>query len=110
MANLHELSHPIPQNMIESLRDALTNIQGNILGGHGRDRSVLICLQFKAEDQEESRQEMVKKVKKWIHNLAPRVTSAQRQLDDATDYTQYDIPGSLFISFFLSAKGYEYLG
>jgi Dyp-type peroxidase family len=110
MANLHELSDPIPQNMIESLRDALTNIQGNILGGHGRDRSVLICLQFKAEDQEESRQEMVKKVKKWIHNLAPRVTSAQRQLDDATDYTQYDIPGSLFISFFLSAKGYEYLG
>ena len=33
MAYLHELSDPISQNMIESLRDTLTNMQGNILGG-----------------------------------------------------------------------------
>jgi Dyp-type peroxidase family len=103
MASLHELADPIPQDKIESLRDTLTNIQGNILGGHGRNRSVQIFLQFKHDaDMDE--------VKKWIHDLAPRATSEQRQLDEAEDYTQYHISGSLFISFFLSAKGYEYLG
>ena len=38
------------------------------------------------------------------------MTSAQQQLDEAAQYRQYGIPGRLFMSFFLSASGYTYLG
>jgi Dyp-type peroxidase family len=49
-------------------------------------------------------------VKRWIRRLSKRITSAQRQLDELVQYRQYKIPGRLFMSFFLSASGYKYLG
>jgi Dyp-type peroxidase family len=103
MANapLYMLNTPISEQQLQELKPALASLQGNILRGHGRDRSVHIFLRFKA-GQETA-------VKKWIRELAERVTSAQRQLDEAKQYQQYRIPGCLFVSFFLSAKGYEYL-
>ena len=48
-------------------------------------------------------------VKRWIKGLAERITSAQRQLDETEQYRRDKIPGRIFMSFFLSAKGYEYL-
>src|SRR5262245_15263430 len=105
MASLHELTKPIDCNtfkaLLENPQRPLESLQGNILRGHGRDRSVHIFLRFKTG------QETV--VKKWIKELAERITSAQRQLDEAEQYRRYRIPGRLFVSFFLSAKGYEYL-
>jgi Dyp-type peroxidase family len=48
-------------------------------------------------------------VKRWINGLAKDITSAQKHLEEIKQYRQYSIPGSVFMSFFLSAKGYTYL-
>src|SRR5207245_542714 len=85
----------------DSPQKPLESLQGNILQGHGRDRSVHIFLQFKI-DQENN-------VKDWIRNLAEGITSAQRQLEETERYRRDKTPGRTFMSFFLSAKGYEYL-
>src|SRR5688572_5257211 len=105
MESLHERTDPIDQDTLKNLQGnpwkPLENLQGNILRGHGRDRSVHIFLRFKT-GQEPA-------VKKWIKELAERLTSAQRQLDETEQYRRYRVPGRLFVNFFLSAKGYEYL-
>jgi Dyp-type peroxidase family len=112
MIILHQLDKPMgheeqPLNP-EELRKALDNLQGNILKGHGRNHSIHIFLHFK--DAKETQDEKIKdKVKIWIGELAKRITSAQQQLDETEQYKKYRIPGRLFMSFLLSAKGYEYL-
>jgi len=101
MASLHELLDPIQEDQLKELRGLLGNLQGNILHGHGRDHSIHIFLQFKDGKQIA--------VKQWINGLAKDITSAQQQLDERERYRRYGIPGRLFMSFFLSAKGYTYL-
>src|SRR6266478_7877438 len=105
MASLYELKIPIDQKTLKALQEnpqkPLESLQGNILRGHGRDRSIHIFLSFKDGKKTD--------VKEWIKGLAERITSAQRQLDETEQYRRYKIPGCLFMSFFLSAKGYEYL-
>jgi Dyp-type peroxidase family len=105
MASLHELTEPIYQGTLKNLQDnlyrPLENLQGNILQGHGRDRSVHIFLQFKIGQEDN--------VKDWIRNLAEGITSAQRQLEETERHRRDKTPGCTFMSFFLSAKGYEYL-
>jgi hypothetical protein len=58
MASLHELTAPIPQdtkslpaplNTPKGLQESLNNLQGNILQGHARDRSVHIFLHFNGD-------------------------------------------------------------
>lgn len=100
MEALHALTKPIDKP--EKLREQLENLQGNILRGHGRSHAVHIFLQFKDGKQA--------KVERWINRFAARITSAQQQLEEAKQYRQYKIPGRLFLSFFLSARGYAYLG
>jgi Dyp-type peroxidase family len=102
MASLHELSDPILKDQLKELRIPLQNLQGNILQGHGRDHSVHVFLRFEDGKQTD--------VKQWIKELAKDITSAQQQLNEAEQYRLYSIPGHLFMSFFLSAKGYTYLG
>jgi Dyp-type peroxidase family len=107
MASLHELTEPIYHGTLKHLQDnpqkPLESLQGNILQGHGRDRSIHIFLQFKIGQESN--------VKNWIKGLAAaeRITSAQRQLEETKRYRRDKTPGRLFMSFFLSAKGYEYL-
>jgi Dyp-type peroxidase family len=100
MARLYELDKPIAQDQIDSLREALKSLQGNILQGHGRDHSVHIFLRFTAPRPT---------VKQWIARCAGDITSAQQQLDEIAQYRQDSIPGRAFMSFFLSASGYTYL-
>jgi Dyp-type peroxidase family len=100
MTSLHELANPIRKDQIDGLRESLESLQGNILQGHERNHAVHICLRFKADKQTE--------VKQWIMELAKDLTSAQQQFDEIEQYRQYGIPGRLFMSFLLSAKGYEY--
>src|SRR5919197_2688172 len=104
MASLHEFTAPIPDtpeslrkspNMLKGLQDSLENLQGNILRGYGRRHALHFFLRFKVDKQAE--------VKRWLKGLAPRITSAYDQLDRAER-------SRLFMSVFLSAKGYEYLG
>lgn len=105
MASLHELTEPIDHGTLKNLQEdpqkPLESLQGNILRGHGRDLSAHIFLRFKT-GQETA-------VKKWIKALAQRITSAQRQLDEAEQYRRHGAPGGLFMNVLLSAKGYETL-
>ena len=101
MARLHELDKPIHEDQLKELREPLESLQGNILRGHGRDRSIHIFLSFNTGKRA--------KVKEWIKGLAACLTSAQRQLAEAERYRYHNMPGRLFMNFFLSAKGYEYL-
>ena len=106
MVSLHELTKPIYHGTLKQLQDSpqkpLESLQGNILQGHGRDRSVHIFLQFKGGKESD--------VKSWIRCLANKcLTSAQRQLEETERYRRDKTPGRTFMSFFLSAKGYEYL-
>jgi Dyp-type peroxidase family len=106
MTSLHELTEPIDHGTLRNLQDdplrPLESLQGNILQGHGRDMSVHILLQFKIGKETD--------VKSWIRDLADSdITSAQRQLEETKQYRRNKTPGRTFMSFFLSAKGYEYL-
>jgi Dyp-type peroxidase family len=107
MASLHELTDPIYHGTLRNLQDdpqkPLESLQGNILIGHGRDRSVHLFLKFNDG--------MRDTVKGWIKALAlaDRITSTQRQLAEIEQYRRDKTPGGLFMSFLLSAKGYEYL-
>jgi Dyp-type peroxidase family len=88
----------------------LEDLQGNILKPHGRDHAVLILLQFR------DAQDAKPKVKRWIRDLAQkgRVTSARKQLKETEQFNETTSPTTsldeLFMNFFLTAKGYEYLG
>ena len=96
MTSLHELTEPIYHGTLQSLQKhpqkPLESLQGNILQGHGRDRSVHIFLQFKIGQEN--------KVKDWIRNLAEGITSAQQQLEESERYRWDKTPGCTFMSFF----------
>ncbi|MEQ9483474.1 MAG: Dyp-type peroxidase [Coleofasciculus sp. F4-SAH-05] len=86
----------------EKYKTLLTDLQGNILKGHGREHSVHLFLRFKPDQ--------VDAAKKWIQGFTRKyVTSAKQQADEAELYRKYKAKGSLFANFFLSRFGYEYL-
>jgi Dyp-type peroxidase family len=102
---LYDLKKPIPKARLKALREQLENLQGNILQGHGRDYSVCIFLRFKPGKQTA--------VKDWIETLARnnRFTSAYKQFKEIEAHRKDPTKqGDVFGSFFLSAKGYKYLG
>lgn len=106
MALTEEDLQIIPENGIDPENPGeyaalLNDLQGNILRGHGRDSSVHLFLQFKPGQ--------VQELKKWIKVFADKITSAQKQADEAKLYRDKKIAGDPFVNFFLTRKGYEYL-
>ena len=81
----------------------LGNLQANILRAHGRNFARHLFLRFTAKPAA---------VKNWIRNsAAPRVTTAKQQLEQIVRRrTDPTFDGGLIRGFFLSAKGYEFLG
>lgn len=108
MALTEEDLKAIPENGIDpedpgKYKILLEDLQGNILNGHGRDRSVHLFLQFKPDRTETAKQ--------WIQSFSQRyLKSAQQQFDEAAQYREKNVSGGLFANFFLSCKGYEALG
>lgn len=85
------------------LRQLLTNVQGNILKGHGRDHTVHIFFEFDGGDVEATR--------RHLSELAGRVvTSALQQQVESEQFKKYGVPGAMFGNLFLTAKGYRALG
>ncbi len=78
----------------------LNDLQGNILDGHGRKATRNIFIQF--ADAANGRA--------FIHDLAPLVTSAFRQLDAARQFRETGKSGGAFIAVMISAAGYAALG
>ena len=81
----------------------LGNLQANILRAHGRNFARHLFLRFTAPPAA---------VKTWIRTAgAVGVTTAAKQLDDiAHRRTDKRFDGGVVQGFFLSAKGYEFLG
>lgn len=97
-----DLTRTYIDHRADTYQNMLQNLQGNILKGHGRNFSVHIFLQFKAE---------ARMVRDWVRDFSANyVTSAHRQLKEADEFRTHGVPGGLFGSFFLSARGYEALG
>jgi len=83
--------------------DLLSNLQGNILKGHGREHTTHIFIHFDSSK--------IAQAKKWIKKFAnDRLTSAQKQLKQREVFKRNGIPGGIFSSFYLSATGYAALG
>ncbi len=101
MVNLYELTHPISDITFKILRGdpqkPLDSLQGNILHGHGRDRTVHMFLRFSKGKRTA--------VKRWIMQLADDITSAQQQYDEIQQYRQCKRLGGLFRSFFCRRVG-----
>lgn len=101
---------PVPTEMLErpidwhdhALWPLLDDLQGNILKGHGRDHTVNHHLSF-----DEAR---IADVRRQIRAIAPRITSALRQLNESEVFKTYGRPGSTSVFFMLSATGYAKLG
>lgn len=91
---------PIDQNDLK-FDDLLSNLQGNILKGHGRDHTANIFVEFDPAQRAA--------VQAWIHEFAENeVTSAKKQLKENERFKRHGIPGGLFAGLYLSAKGYEF--
>ena len=81
----------------------LSSIQGNILKGHGRDRTVHIFVRFDETNVEKLRNKLV--------SFAERnVTSALQQHIESEQFKKFKVPGALFGNIFLTANGYKALG
>ncbi len=81
----------------------LVHMQANILRAHGRNFARHLFLRFTGSPAA---------VKAWIHNsVAAVVTTAKKQHDDMVRrHADRTFDGGLVRGFFLSAKGYEFLG
>ncbi|MEJ0102749.1 MAG: hypothetical protein WDO19_09430 [Bacteroidota bacterium] len=83
--------------------DLLSNLQGNILKGHGREHTTHIFIHFDGS--------RISQAKKWIEKFADeKLTSAQKQLKQREVFKRNGVPGGLFASFYISATGYAALG
>ena len=100
MIPLFKKPDPIRAAELDNYRPALESTQGNILKSHGRPHTLSIFLTF---------QGAADALKAAIRNLAPLVTSAWAQMQQAHDHKTAKTE-SLFVGFGLSAPGYSYLG
>lgn len=91
---------PIDQNDFQ-FDPLLSQLQGNILKGHGRDHTANIFIEFDPAK--------LATVREWVHTFArERVTSAKRQLKENERFKRSRVSGGLFVGLYISAKGYEY--
>lgn len=90
-------------------RDFFSNLQGNILKGHGRDFTNHIFIKF---DNDRTGSTFKKdSAKKWIKKFAEdKITSCNAQLKENELYKRHNVSGGTFFSFYLTADGYDYLG
>ena len=81
----------------------LENLQGNILKGHGRPRTVNVF--FKIDTTK------VAQMKKALREIANyHVTSAMQQLEETEAFKTTGKSGETFVALALSASGYSSLG
>lgn len=92
-----------PLSVEDPLREELfSNLQGNILSGHGRNFSAHVFISF-SRDQKASRA--------WLKSLAGAyATSFKDQQQSALGYRSASLDGGLFGHLALSARGYLALG
>ena len=91
---------PIDQNDFK-FDNLLSNLQGNILKGHGRDHTANIFVEFDPAQLAAARE--------WIHEFAEKhVTSAKKQLAENERYKRNQVSGGTFAGLYVTAAGYGY--
>ena len=78
----------------------LSDLQANILKGHGRRCSRHLLIQFSSRDAG----------KRFVRAIAPLLTSALEQLRQTERYKALQVSGGPVLCAYLSAKGYRFLG
>ncbi|MES2518387.1 MAG: Dyp-type peroxidase [Bacteroidota bacterium] len=79
-----------------------SNLQGNILKGHGREHTTHIFVRFNGGRKLRARA--------WVRDFAERITSCQTQLKDTEVFKRNCVSGGMFVGFLLAAEGYDYFG
>lgn len=80
----------------------LSNLQGNILKGHGRNYTNNVFINFKAGKKDQ--------VKAWLKSFTEdHVTCALTQLKETEVFKRNNISGGTFSAVLISASGYKYL-
>ncbi len=103
LKNVSETGAVIPFNPFDPTnREFMKDLQGNILKGHGRNKAMLFFLKFNEKE--------IPLVKARIRELSKEITSFQLQVEESKLFRSHQIPGSTFVNFFLTAKGYAALG
>lgn len=82
----------------------LSDLQGNILKGHGRDNTIHLFLSFKSTTGAKG------KVKAFLRGLSAKMPSALDQLTRTQLFKSIGQDGGLFVATFLSSQGYQALG
>lgn len=81
----------------------LSNLQGNILKGHGRDNTTHIFIKF----LDGRRNDVIS----WIKNFTEqKVVCFKEQLRQRELFKRNDVPGGLFAGLYFTASLYSYLG
>jgi Dyp-type peroxidase family len=95
---LFRLSHPLSRPDLVTYKNALQNLQGNVLKSHGREAALHIFLTF--QDYPPDR------AKRFLSSLIPELTSAAEQ---RAQTLRNKHGNELFTALYLSAKGYQHL-
>ena len=81
----------------------LSNLQGNILKGHGRNHTQHIFIQFDTGKVEQT--------KAWLKSFSSKkVTSCKKQLLETERFKRNGVSGDTFYGLLLTAEGYRLLG
>lgn len=93
----------VPLALSDPVRDPiLSDLQGNILSGHGRDNAVHLFVQFTCSDFD---------ARVWLRETAESfVVSAADQLQAAKNFRLKGVNGGIFGHIALSKAGYKALG
>ncbi len=78
----------------------LMDMQGNILNGHGREHTLNVFLKIAPGAQ----------ARAWVRSMGAEVTKALDQLQAAKSFKATEVPGPVFVGFYLTASGYQALG
>ncbi|MGE3537904.1 MAG: Dyp-type peroxidase [Candidatus Tectimicrobiota bacterium] len=98
---LYEHATPLAPPLSSVVREALQQVQGNILRPHGRNHAAHLFVRFTAHPPA---------VRGWLRALAQDVTSAYQQLEESQRYRHSGQSGRVFVHVALSASGYTHLG
>ena len=99
----------LEQREIKHGLEELTDLQANILKGHDRNEAIFILLKFEGS-QSDLKSQIAKFAEFKDDGIPGTVSSASQQLEEFELYRTHGIPSGTLVNFFLTAKGYDYLG